>query len=220
MWVTDMTHFLDAEGNVPHELCSRQLIRYLGAIVAAVTTGPAQSSPEVNIKCRKRPGRKSCGGRIRADFEAGTTNIIWQCPICGDGGLIHHWQGTPWDNGGTPVLPAIHRITYRHGLVSDDDLEDLTGLKTVVLEGSSLSREVVVAIHDNELLDASGEYGDPLVGDPLEYDELVIEHAGGTTRIALYNRGIMLLTTNDEFYKRVHRLCGTIEDTGKITGLI
>jgi hypothetical protein len=24
-------------------------------------------------------------------------NIAWECPACGDNGLIHHWQGTPWD---------------------------------------------------------------------------------------------------------------------------
>lgn len=94
----------------------------------------------------------------------------------------------------------IHKLTYRHGLISDDDLEDPTGLKTVVLEAPAISREIVVAIHDNELLRAGGEYGDPLVGDPLEYDELVIEHAGGTTRIALYNRGIMLLSTAEESF--------------------
>ena len=108
-------------------------------------------------------------------------------------------------------MPKIHRVTYRHGLVDDDDLEDLTGLESVVLEGPAIPREVVVEIHDNDLLGATGEYGDPLVGDPLEYDELVIEHAGGTTEIVLYNRGIMLLTTNEEFYKRVHRVCETIK---------
>ncbi len=109
-------------------------------------------------------------------------------------------------------MPKIHRVIYRHGLVDDDDLEDLTGLESVVLEGDAISREIVVAIYDNELLGAAGEYGDPLVGDPLEYDELTIEHAGGTTKIGLFNRGIMLLTTNEEFYKRVHRVCETIRD--------
>jgi hypothetical protein len=217
MWVTDMTHFLDAEGKVPHEISSRRLIQYLGAIVADVTTEPAQSIPELDITCRRRPGRKPCPGMIRADFDAGTTNIIWNCSACGDRGLIHHWQGTPWDKGGRPKLPTIHRVTYRHGRVSDDDLEDLTGLKSVVLEGPSISREIVVAIHDNELLGAAGDYGDPLVGDPIEYDELVIEHAKGRTRIALYNRGIMLLTTDEEFYKRVHRVCGTIEEAVNAT---
>jgi hypothetical protein len=200
MWVTDMTRFLDADGNVPHELSSRRLVQYLGAIVAVVTTEPTQPTHELDIKCRRRPGRKPCPGTIRADFEAGTTNIIWHCSTCGDSGLIHHWQGTPWDKGSTPEPPMIHKLTYRHGLISDDDLEDPTGLKTVVLEAPAISREIVVAIHDNELLRAGGEYGDPLVGDPLEYDELVIEHAGGTTRIALYNRGIMLLSTAEESF--------------------
>lgn len=130
MLVTDTTHFLDADGNVAHELSSRRLIRYLGAIVAAVTTEPAHSTHEVDIRCRKRPGRKACEGKIQAEFETGTSNIIWRCTMCGDRGVIHHWQGTPWDKGGRTELPMIQRITYRHGLVSDDDLEDLSGLKT------------------------------------------------------------------------------------------
>lgn len=109
-------------------------------------------------------------------------------------------------------MPKIHRVTYRHGLVDDDDLEDLTGLESVELEGDAISRNIVVAICDNQLLEAAGDYGDPLVGDPLEYDELTIEHASGTTRIGLFNRGIMHLTTNEEFYKRVHRVCETIRD--------
>ena len=80
-------------------------------------------------------------------------------------------------------MPKIHRVTYRRGMLSDP--EDLSGLESTVLEGPALSREIVVAIHDNELLGAAGDYGDPLVGDPLQYDEVVIEHDGGTTKIAL-----------------------------------
>ena len=217
MRITDMTHFLDAQGNVPKQLTSRRLVQYLGAIVAAVTTESAQSSRGVHIKCRRRPGRKSCPGTILAAFEAGTNNITWHCSICEDGGLIHHWQRTLWDKGGRPELPKIHRVTYRHGLVDDDDLEDLTGLERVELEGDVIARNIVVAIYDNQLLEAADDYGDALVGDPLEYDELTIEHAGGTTRIGLFNRGIMILTTNEEFSKRAHRVCETIEQAGKVT---
>lgn len=208
-WITDMTHFLDAEGKVPAELRSRRLIQHLGAIVAAVTSEPTGSPREPDIKCRRRPSRKPCPGMIHAGFELGTSNITWQCPICKDGGVIHHWQGTPWDKGHRPELPKIHRVTYRRGMLSDP--EDLSGLESTVLEGPALSREIVVAIHDNELLGATGHYGDPLVGDPLQYDELIIEHAGGTNRIALYNRAIMLFSTDEELYKQVHRVCCTIE---------
>lgn len=107
-------------------------------------------------------------------------------------------------------MPEIHRVTYRRGLLTDP--EDLSGLESTVFEGPALSRQIVVAIHDNELLRAAGDYGDPLVGDPLQYDELVIEQAGGTTRIALYNRAIMLFSTDEEFYEQVHRVCCTIEN--------
>jgi len=209
-WITDMTHFLDPEGNAPEQLRSRRLIHHLGAIIAAVTTEPAETSRELDIKCRRKPGRKPCPGIIQAGFEPSRSNITWHCPICGDRGLIQHWQRTPWDNGGRPELPKIHRVTYRRGLLIDP--EDLSGLESTVLEGPALSREIVVAIHDNELLGAAGEYGDPRVGDPLQYDELIIEHAGGTIRIALYNRAIMLFSTDEEFYKQIHRVCCTIEN--------
>jgi len=208
-WVTDMTHFLDAEGNVPDQLRSRRLIHHLGSIVAAVTSESAETSRELEIKCRRKPDRKPCPGTIQTGFEPGTSNIIWHCPVCGDRGLIQRWQRTPWDKGASPELPKIHKVTYRRGMLSDP--ENLSGLKSTVLEGPALSREIIVAIHDNELLGAAGTYGDPLVGDPLQYDELIIEHAGGTTRIALYNRAIMLFTTDEEFYKQVHRVCCAID---------
>ncbi len=208
-WVTDMTHFLDAEGNVPDQLLSRRLIHHLGSIVAAVTSESAETSRELEIKCRRKSDRKPCPGTIHVGFEPGTSNIIWHCPICEDRGVIHHWQGAPWDKGGRPELPKIHRVTYRRGMLSDP--ENLSGLKSTVLEGPALSREIIVSIYDNELLWASDNYGDPLVGDPLQYDELIIEHAGGTTKIDLYNRAIMLFTTEEELYKQVHCVCCAID---------
>lgn len=72
MWVTDIRHFLGAQGNLLTQLGSRRLVEYLGAIVVRVTTEPIQSSCVVDIKCRKRPARKSCHGTILAAFEAGT----------------------------------------------------------------------------------------------------------------------------------------------------
>ena len=39
------------------------------------------------------------------------------------------------------------------------------------------------AIHDNEILGASGFHGDPTVGDPLEVDSLEIVHYGALDRM-------------------------------------
>lgn len=210
-WVTDMTHFLDPGGRVPELLLSRGPVKHFGAIVAAVTSEPVGVPDDLAVKCRRRPRRKPCPGRICVSFEAGTSNIAWECPACGDRGLIHHWQGTPWDKGGRAELPDIRRVTYLGGFMTDTQGD--SRFESTVLEGRALSREVVVSIHDNELLGAAGEYGDPLVGDPIQCDELLIEHANGTTEIVLYNRAIMLFRSNDEIYKQIHRVCCTIERT-------
>lgn len=165
----------------------------------------------VDRRCGAGVGRddKACGGKIEAEFESGTGAISWECPACGDRGSISNWQETPWDRGGRKDLPDIRRITYRRGLVAGP--KELGSLKTTVLEGPTLTLAVIVAIHDNRVLEASGIYGDPEAGEPLEYDDLTIEEASKTTRIWVYNRGIMLFTSHDEIFTRIHRVCSAIE---------
>lgn len=54
-----MTHFLDADGNVPKKLSTQRLTQYLGAIVAAVTTEPpAQSSRGVILSAGEGPAAR------------------------------------------------------------------------------------------------------------------------------------------------------------------
>jgi hypothetical protein len=36
------------------------------------------------------------------NFDRAAGHIVWQCPICGDYGLIHGWEDTLWNRqGGT-----------------------------------------------------------------------------------------------------------------------
>jgi len=48
----------------------------------------------------------------------------------------------------------------------------------------------VVALVDAHLLDLGGTHGDPSAGDPIQYDELHIEHDQGEVEIVVYNRAI------------------------------
>jgi hypothetical protein len=207
-WITDLTHFLDRDGELSIYVMSRRIASQLTSIVAAVTESPSATLQETPIPCRRRPQRKACPGRIHAGFECGTPNILWSCPVCYDHGLIHHWQGTRWDKGGRAGLTQINKVTYRHGFT--DDIEDEAGLQTIVLDGPTVTPDVIRAIHDNQLLGCSGVYGDPTVGDPLQIDQLEIEHAGGSSKITVYNRAIMLFATRDEFYVQMHRVCSRI----------
>ncbi len=77
--------------------------------------------------------------------------------------------------------------------------------------GKDIPRELFTGIHDNHLLEAGGNYGDPDAGKPIEYDHLVIEHPKGRTEIAFYNRGISLLLGDNETERRIHRVCAILQ---------
>ena len=48
---------------------------------------------------------------------------------------------------------------------------------------------------------------DPEAGDPIQYEELRIEHDQGAVEIVVYNRAILLFTTDSEAVRRIHRVC-------------
>src|SRR5207247_5348294 len=54
--------------------------------------------------------------------------------------------------------------------------------------------------------------GVPEAGDPIQYDELRIEHDHGAVEIVVYNRASLLFTTDSEAAKRIHRVCCRLED--------
>jgi hypothetical protein len=96
-WITDLRHFLDERGAIaPLSGPGRKLAEHLAAIVAAVTAA-TEAGPITTVRCRRRPGRRPCPGEIEAEIDAETMDILWLCPVCGDNGVVHHWQGTLWD---------------------------------------------------------------------------------------------------------------------------
>ncbi len=58
----------------------------------------------------------------------------------------------------------------------------------------------------------AGTYGDPEAGDPIQYDELRIEHDQGDVEIVVYNRAILLFMTDSEAVKRIHEVCCRLDD--------
>ena len=57
-----------------------------------------------------------------------------------------------------------------------------------------------------------GTHGDPNAGGPLQYDELRIEHDEGDVEIVVYNRAILLFTTDAEAVRRIHQVCCRLDD--------
>lgn len=97
-WVTDITHFLDEEGEIitrpPH---ARKLGDYFAAIIMMATFPDPDYPPEYRVSCRRKPHRKPCLEDIIGYIDPETDEIFWKCPKCEDRGLISNWRGTIWD---------------------------------------------------------------------------------------------------------------------------
>lgn len=96
-WISDMRDFLDGALGLPDlPGPARRIADHFGAIVVAMSDLPPEKVVRTHVRCRRRPGRRPCAGRLQAvvDPEA---RIHWECPACGDNGVISGWQGTPWD---------------------------------------------------------------------------------------------------------------------------
>ena len=64
----------------------------------------------------------------------------------------------------------------------------------LTIEAADLPDDVF-ALLDHHLLDLGGTYGEPEAGEPIQYDELRIEHDQGDVEICVYNRAILLFMT-------------------------
>ena len=97
-WFTDITHFLDENGDMIKEPSqARKLGEYLAAIIAMASYPDPEYPPEYKVSCRRRPNRKPCLTEIAAWLDPDNDDVVWICPVCQDKGLISNWRGTMWD---------------------------------------------------------------------------------------------------------------------------
>ena len=76
------------------------------------------------------------------------------------------------------------------------------GSPALTIKAADLNDDVL-ALLDHPLLDLAGSYGDPNAGDPIQYDELRIEHDHGDVEIVVYNRAILLFTSDRQAVRRI-----------------
>jgi hypothetical protein len=98
-----MQHYVEEEtGDLPESLPERvvRLAVFFGAIIAWVTDHLPDGDWHTNVPCRRSPGRRRCRGEIVAELDRASGRIVWQCPLCGDNGLIHGWEDTLWNRRG------------------------------------------------------------------------------------------------------------------------
>jgi predicted PhzF superfamily epimerase YddE/YHI9 len=94
-----MTHLpdpLDPDPRIPEP--ARRLTEYLGSIIEKASLFLPEQWGGTNMRCRRRPGRKRCPGRIHVRIgKEDPPEIHWACPRCEENGIIRNWQGSAWD---------------------------------------------------------------------------------------------------------------------------
>jgi len=102
------------------------------------------------------------------------------------------------------MIPNLEQIEYRWGLLDKGMKPE--SLPARVWHGEEIPLEVRKAIRDEGLFQLGGVYGDPDIGDPVEYDHLKLILTGDTVEITVFNRGITLFVSDDERLRRIHRV--------------
>jgi len=96
MYISNMTHFLNAKGNIPKEMPTeaKELANFFALVVDHTTkTMPSILTP-TGIRCFS----KGCFGQITSTFKPDKKEIHWYCPECENEGVIIDWQVMKWDN--------------------------------------------------------------------------------------------------------------------------
>ena len=90
----DLRHYLDEQDEIVSDMPveARQLASFLALIVDEASANGSVAQ-ELTLRCRE----SDCPGTILAIANS-SSEIRWQCPACGEDGVIRNWQGTKWDH--------------------------------------------------------------------------------------------------------------------------
>jgi hypothetical protein len=96
-WIVDLRDYLDETGGIAQMPGpARRIADHFGAISIALSDQPIERFVRTSVRCRRRPRRRPCSGRIEGLIDA-EARIHWRCSACPDNGVISGWQGSPWD---------------------------------------------------------------------------------------------------------------------------
>jgi hypothetical protein len=102
--VTDLRHFDGVELDPAAPGPALRLAEYLRRIVRAATASPVPGPQSTALACRRRPGHRPCTGHLLVERQDVPSVIRWECPACGEEGVIDGWQASPYDLS-APVEP-------------------------------------------------------------------------------------------------------------------
>lgn len=131
---SDLRHFEGIELDPATPAPAVRLAHYLRRLTRAATADGRAGLHATALPCRRRPGRKPCPGLLAVSLEQAPPRIHWECPECGEAGVIDGWKGSDVDLStvsdigsiGSEVRKVISRAGYQlllNELIIDQDCE-------------------------------------------------------------------------------------------------
>jgi hypothetical protein len=161
VYVTDLAHFegIELSVSVPEE--ALRFAAYLRRIVRAATAVSLPGPHGTALPCRRRPEHRPCPGRLIVDRQDIPPEIAWECPSCGEGGVISGWRGSSVDLSADRLPPIgacvsiiIPETPYR--LLLDGMLFDVDAER--VIYSAQLGPDGVVLTANDEHLEELAGY--------------------------------------------------------------
>ena len=95
MWVLEIRDMLDDSFARPAHRRFSLKVKQLGTMISYATALEAGISVDFQPMCWRRPNRQACEGVT--EIELRKDHIYWNCPKCGDEGVVTGWRGLIWD---------------------------------------------------------------------------------------------------------------------------
>ncbi|MDY0298097.1 MAG: hypothetical protein RB296_12355 [Acidobacteriota bacterium] len=102
------------------------------------------------------------------------------------------------------------QLEYRRGMLTAGMQPD--DLPIRIWKEEEVPTEALALVYAEGLLELGGVYGDPDMGDPVEYDYLRLVLGNHSVEITVFNRGITLFTSDDEKVISIHRVLSKLID--------
>jgi len=96
MYISNLTHFLDEQGNIPNQMPkeARELASIFALVVDSTTKNHSITLTPTEIRCFN----KGCHGTIDSALSRANGEIRWHCSDCENEGVISNWLWTKWNN--------------------------------------------------------------------------------------------------------------------------
>jgi hypothetical protein len=83
-WITDITHYLTNDGGIAATTGpARRFAEFLTTLVVHATSHSLNGATDTRVKCRRRPARTLCTGKIETDVDAETEESFGGVPPAG-----------------------------------------------------------------------------------------------------------------------------------------